>query len=145
MALIKTSNFQGRLKIRGGEKGGQIVIQSPCLGMNYYVNFWGGIKWQWISHKMNIRHPGQLKKSKSWELFWSYQPNSTANLAHLPSNLAKWDELAVLFCWYVAPKQPSGFWLPWVPNLHFIWNSLLTKPPKSWPNNSFLGKVQGLW
>ena len=32
---------------------------------------------QWFSHKM------QLKKSKSWEPFWSYQLNSTANPAHL--------------------------------------------------------------
>ena len=29
--------------------------------------------------------------------FWSYQLNSTANLAHLPRNWAKWAELAVLF------------------------------------------------
>ena len=30
----------------------------------------GGHRLQWISHKMNIRHPGQLKKSKSWGPFW---------------------------------------------------------------------------
>ena len=39
---------------------------------------------QWISYKINFRHPGQLKKWKSWEPFWSYQLNSTANPAHLP-------------------------------------------------------------
>ena len=39
---------------------------------------------QWISYKINIRHPLQLKKSKSWEPFRSYQLNSTANPAHLP-------------------------------------------------------------
>ena len=33
---------------------------------------------------MNNRHPWQVKKSKSWEPFWSYQLNSTANPAHLP-------------------------------------------------------------
>ena len=38
---------------------------------------------QWFSHKMNNRHPLQLKKSKSWEPFWSYQLNSTADLANL--------------------------------------------------------------
>jgi hypothetical protein len=32
---------------------------------------------------MNDWHPLQLKKSKSWEPFWSYQPNSTADLANL--------------------------------------------------------------
>ena len=44
---------------------------------------------QWISHKINIRHPEHLKKGKSWEPFWSYQLNSTANPAHLPQNWAK--------------------------------------------------------
>jgi len=41
---------------------------------------------QWFSHKMNNRHPLQLKKSESWEPFGSYQLNSTANPAHLPQN-----------------------------------------------------------
>ena len=41
---------------------------------------------QWFSHKMNKRHPLQLKKSISWEPFGSYQLNSTANPAHLPQN-----------------------------------------------------------
>ena len=44
---------------------------------------------QWISYKINIRHPLQLKKSKSWEPFMSFQLNSTANQAHLPQNWAK--------------------------------------------------------
>ena len=48
-----------------------------------------GQKQQWISHKINIRHPWQLKKSKSWEPFWSYQLKSTANQAHLPQNWAR--------------------------------------------------------
>ena len=43
---------------------------------------------QWISYKINIRHPLQLKKSKSWEPFRSYQLNSTANPAHLPQHWA---------------------------------------------------------
>jgi hypothetical protein len=51
---------------------------------------------------MNNRHPWQLKKLKSWEPFWSYQLNSTANPAHLPQNLtklAKLAKLAGLFIW----------------------------------------------
>ena len=40
---------------------------------------------------MNDRHPLQLKKSKFWEPFWSYQLNSTANLAQL---WGKWAGLA---------------------------------------------------
>ena len=43
---------------------------------------------QWFSHKMNNRHPLQLKKLQSWEPFGSYQLNSTANPAHLPQNWA---------------------------------------------------------
>ena len=39
---------------------------------------------QWISYKINIPHPLQLKKSKSWGPFRRYQLNSTANPAHLP-------------------------------------------------------------
>ena len=38
--------------------------------------------------------PMAVKKSKFWEPFWSYQLNSTANLAHLPRNPAEWAELA---------------------------------------------------
>ena len=52
---------------------------------------------QWFSHKIINRHPLQLKKSKSWEPFGSYQLNSTANPAHLPQNLAKLAKSAVLF------------------------------------------------
>ena len=54
---------------------------------------------------MNIRHPGQLKKWKSWGPFWSYQLNSTANPAHLPQNRAK---LAVLFSWLLQ-NGPQHF------------------------------------
>jgi hypothetical protein len=40
-----------------------------------------------------------LKKWKSWEPFWSYKLNSTANSAHLPQNWAKLAKSAVLFSW----------------------------------------------
>ena len=69
------------------------------LRLNYYTPKMRGHRWQWISHEINIRHPGQLKKLKSWGPFWSYQLNSTANLAHLPQNWAKLAKLAVLFIW----------------------------------------------
>jgi hypothetical protein len=61
--------------------------------MNYCTQKIGGHRQQWISPKMNIRHPGELKKLKSWGPFWSYQLNSTANLA---LSLGKWAELALL-------------------------------------------------
>ena len=60
-----------------------------------------GLKYQWISHKMNNWQPWQLKKSKSWEHFWSYQPNSTADLANLAQFWGKWARLTVLFSWYL--------------------------------------------
>ena len=34
-------------------------------------------------YHMNNRHLWQLKKSKSWGPFWSYQLVNTANAAHL--------------------------------------------------------------
>ena len=57
---------------------------------------------------MNYRHSWQLKKSKSWMPFWSFQVNSwscqvnsTANPAHLPQNWATLAKSAVLFSWWV--------------------------------------------
>ena len=43
--------------------------------------------------------PMAIEKSKSWEPFWSYQLNSTANPAHLPQNWTKLAKSAVLFSW----------------------------------------------
>ena len=45
------------------------------------------------------------KKSKYWGPFFSYQLDSSANLAHLPQKWAKWADLTVL----VAPKRPQKF------------------------------------
>ena len=42
-----------------------------------------------FSSHMNNRHLWQLKKSKSWGPFWSYQLNSTANPAHLPQSMGQ--------------------------------------------------------
>ena len=49
---------------------------------------------------MNNRHPWQLKRSKSWEAFWSYHLNSTPNLANLAQFWGKWALLAVLFSFF---------------------------------------------
>jgi hypothetical protein len=48
---------------------------------------------------MNNQHPENLKKIKSWGLFWSHQVNSTANLAYLAHFLGKWAGLVVLSSW----------------------------------------------
>ena len=81
---------------------------------------------QWFSHKMNNRHPLQLKKSKSWEPFWSYQLNSTANPAHLPQNWAKLAKSAVLFSWYVqnGSQDLNFFNCHGCQTFYFSWNSL---------------------
>ena len=43
-------------------------------------------------YSQNYLHPWQLKKSKSWEPFWSYQLTSTANSAQFDKLwLDKWD------------------------------------------------------
>jgi hypothetical protein len=39
------------------------------------------------------------KKSKSWDSFWSYQLNSTADSAQLAHFHGKWSGLAVLSSW----------------------------------------------
>ena len=66
-----------------------------------------GQKQQWISHKINIQHPWQLKKSKFWEPLRSYQLNSTADQAHLPQNWTKLAKLAVLFSWQLQKGAPN--------------------------------------
>ena len=53
-------------------------------------------------------HPLQLKKSKFWGLFWSYQLNSTANSAYIPQKWAKWAEVAVLYSWQLQ-NGPHNF------------------------------------
>ena len=50
-------------------------------------------RYHWISHKMNVRHPGQLKKLKSWWPFWSYQLNSTANPAQFPKRMGQMGQI----------------------------------------------------
>ena len=45
---------------------------------------------------MNNQHPWQLKKSKPWRPFWSYQLNSTANSVHLGHFWGKWAWLGLL-------------------------------------------------
>ena len=61
-----------------------------CLRINKYVQKMKGLRSQWNSAQINNRHPYQLKKLKSWEPFWSYLLNSTANPAHLPQNWPNW-------------------------------------------------------
>jgi hypothetical protein len=54
---------------------------------------------QCFSPQINNRRLWQLKKSKSWGPFWSYQLNSSANPTYLAQKWAKWAELAELFSW----------------------------------------------
>ena len=77
---------------------------------------------QWVSYKINFRHQGQLKKLKSWEPFWSYQLNSTANQANLPQNWTKLAILDVLFSWYRESSNSTVFWTQKKP---YQWKSIL--------------------
>ena len=76
--------------------------------MNYYAWKMRAPRSHCFSPHMNNRHLWQLKKSKSWGPFWSYQLNSSANPAHLPQKRAKWAELAVLFSWQLQ-NGTQGF------------------------------------
>ena len=67
--------------------------------MNYYAWKMWASRSQCFSPQMNNRHPWQLKISKSWGPFWSYQLYSTANVAYLAHFLGKWERLAILFSW----------------------------------------------
>jgi hypothetical protein len=74
-------------------------IKSLWLRLNYYTLKIGGHRKQWISHKVNMWHPGQLKQNKSWGPFWSFQLNSKANLANVAHYVGKWVGLTVLSSW----------------------------------------------
>ena len=50
---------------------------------------------------MNNQQPWQLKKSESWEPFWSYQLDNSASPSHLPQKWAKLAKSAVLFSGYL--------------------------------------------
>jgi hypothetical protein len=77
--------------------------------MNYYVNFFGGIGSNGFYIKWIFGTQDNWKiKILGTVLAWSYQLNSTANLAHLPRNRAKWAELALLFSWYLQ-NGPQDF------------------------------------
>ena len=83
-------------------------------------------------------HPWQLKKSKSWGPFWSYQLNSTANSAHFAWFLGKWAKFSsktaprILIFSIVLGAEYSFY----VKSMHCY-----LCPPKSWHNNSFPGSV----
>ena len=51
--------------------------------MNYYAWKMRVPRCQCFSHQINNQQPWQLKKSKSWGPFWSYQLNSTASLWYM--------------------------------------------------------------
>ena len=60
----------------------------PCLCRNYHGHKMQALRWAWKLAYINNRHQLQLKFSKSWEPFWSYQLNSPAKPADSPKNEA---------------------------------------------------------
>ena len=89
-----------------GQVSQPILFTLTTLPKNKLIfpKMWG-LRYQWNSAQMNNQHPQQLKKSKSWEPFWSYLQNSTANTAHLPQKWAKWAELAIQFSWQLQKPR----------------------------------------
>ena len=84
--------------------------------------------WNHFWYQMSNRHLWQLKKSKSWGPFWSYQLNSTANSAHLAH-----------FCGESFPRQ-CDYRLPGLLKTHFEIKLSLKNCGKYWrgnPRNSF--------
>ena len=75
--------------------------------------------WRWIVHKI------------SWVVIRSYWLSFHLRKYYLINNQAGSSK--------TAPRILI-FQLPWVQNLHFIWNPLLPKP-NGWHNNSFLGHL----
>ena len=73
------------------------ALSTLWLGLSYYAWKMRALNGQWISAKMKDWPHWQLRKSKFWGPFLSYQLNSTANPAHLPHNWAKLAKLALLF------------------------------------------------
>ena len=80
---------------------------------------------------MNNRHPWQLKKSKSWGPFWSYQLNSTANICQFSLFTSKMGQMGCIgsAVQLVTPKGPPEFQLPWLPIIHFSLFPLRPMPP----------------
>ena len=89
---------------------------------------------QWISHKVNIRHPQQLKKWKSWDPFLSYQLNTKQHYQSSPftSKLGQIGQIGSAV-YLVAPKWLPGFWffqLQWVPIIHLRRKTLRSGHPQ---------------
>ena len=74
-------------------------LNAHWLYRSYYARKMRAQYWNHFWYQMSNRHTWQLKKSKSWGPFWSYQLNSTANSDHLAHFHGKLAELAVLFSW----------------------------------------------
>ena len=91
---------------------------------------------------MNNRHPWQLKKSKFWGPFWSYQLNSTANSAYSPQKWVKWVKLAVLFNWQLQ-NGPQNFSIAMGVNYSFEFVFIEIYAPQFIGHNKiFLGSVR---
>jgi hypothetical protein len=56
---------------------------------------------------MNIRHPGQLKKLKSWGPIWSYQLNRINGLPDLDFFQLPWVPITDLSCFALRAKPPQ--------------------------------------
>ena len=72
-----------------------LVINKATHTTKRWIIMW--LRFQLNFAEIKVRQLWHLKKSKSWEPFWSYQLDSTANSAHLLRKCAKGINLTVLF------------------------------------------------
>ena len=120
------------------------IDSTNWLRLNYHTQRMRGHRQQWISHKMNNRHPWQLKKSKSWGPFLSYQLSSTANLANFEVNGLDW-QCSLAGSSKMAPRILI-FSIAMVANYSFYVKSIATYAPAFfWYNNSILARVRAIW
>ena len=74
-------------------------LPTPYLDRNFYGHKMEALRWAWKLAQTNNQHPWQLKISKSWEPFWSYQLTSLAKPADSPHLFGELAGLAGLFGW----------------------------------------------
>ena len=113
-------------------------------GAHHFVSTFYGA---WMSAKMKVSHPQQLKKSKSWGPFWSYQLNSSANSAHLVHVRGKQAGLEVLSSWQLqsGPQNFDSFSIAMGANYSFEVKNFEIRVPAFFKHNSSIMTTVGVW
>ena len=90
LSVISTSDSCNSIIYQDCNKCSGAIYMSHWLYRSYYARKMRAQQyWNHFWYQMSNQHLWQLKKSKSWGPFWSYQLNSTANPAHLPQRMGQ--------------------------------------------------------